>query len=45
MLLGAVAGVRERNGVLDWGEWWYQPRGWVEADEEIHHRVCVWSWV
>lgn len=39
VLLSGVAGLRERNQVLNWGEWWYQPRGWVEADEEIHQ--CV----
>lgn len=42
MLLGAVAALRERSRVLNWGEWWYQPQGWMEADEEIQHcvRVC-----
>lgn len=41
VLLGGVAGLRERNRVVNWGGWWHQPRGGVEADEEIHHRVCV----
>lgn len=40
-LLDGVAGLRERNRVLNWGEWWYQPQGGVEADEEIHHCGCA----
>lgn len=39
VLLSGVAGLRERNQVLSWGEWWYQPQGWVEVDGEIHHHV------